>query len=138
MIDEPPDPNISTFRPLDQQVGHLQVHCTGALYRCTGVLQVLQSRMYNSDGYIPCNGHVPCQIWHLAPELNQERIEGAMPCHNYQGGWRQGYCVTITVTNQATETLPRAAGDISTSSRSKLHHHHKVYRYLLDTISVSR
>ena len=88
---------------------------------------MLQSRMYNSDGYIPCNGHVPCQIWHLAPELNQERIEGAMPCHNYQGGWRQGYYVTITVTNQATETLPRAAGDIGTS-RSKLNYHHKFDR----------
>ena len=118
MLDPVPDPNISTFRPLDQKTG--------------------SNIRYNSDGYIPCNGHVPCQIWHLAPELNQERIEGAMPCHNYQGGGRQGYYVTITVTNQATETLPRAAGDISTSSRSKLHHHHKVYRYLLDTISVNK
>ena len=41
-IDEPPNPNISTFRPLDQQV--------------------MQHRMYNSDGYIPCNGNVPCQV----------------------------------------------------------------------------
>merc|ERR1712029_88233 len=64
-IDEPPNPNISTFRPLDQQV--------------------MQHRMYNSDGYIPCNGNVPCQIWHLPPHINAERIEGAMPCHNYQG-----------------------------------------------------
>ena len=25
------------------------------------------------------------QIWHLPPEVNAERIEGALPCHNYQG-----------------------------------------------------
>lgn len=104
-IDEPPDPNISTFRPLDQRVK-------------TNI-------RYNGDGYLPCKGNLPCQVlsrfivlmqgcfycfyssfyprhivytppssslnvslqpWHLPPEVNEERIDGAMPCHNYQGG----------------------------------------------------
>ena len=42
MFDPVPDPNISTFRPLDQKTG--------------------SNIRYNSDGYIPCNGYVPCQV----------------------------------------------------------------------------
>ena len=42
MFDPVPDPNISTFRPLDQKTG--------------------SNIRYNSDGYIPCKGYVPCQV----------------------------------------------------------------------------
>ena len=42
VLDPVPDPNISTFRPLDQKTG--------------------SNIRYNSDGYIPCNGYVPCQV----------------------------------------------------------------------------
>ena len=52
---------------------------------------------YIGMGYMPCNGYVPCQPAHLDSEAQEERIEGAMPCHNYQGGWRQGYCITIMI-----------------------------------------
>lgn len=34
---------------------------------------------------MPCNGYVPCQPEHLSPDLLAERIDGAMPCHNYKG-----------------------------------------------------
>lgn len=64
-IDTPPDPNISTFRPLDQQVH--------------------SSIMYNGIGYLPCNGYVPCQPEHLPEKYLKERLEDAMPCHNYNG-----------------------------------------------------
>ena len=33
---------------------------------------------------MPCNGYVPCQPEQLRPDLLSERIEGAMPCHNYR------------------------------------------------------
>ena len=35
---------------------------------------------------MPCNGYVPCQPEQLRPDLLAERMEGAMPCHNYKGG----------------------------------------------------
>ena len=38
------------------------------------------------NGYMPCNGYVPCQPEQLRPDLLAERMEGAMPCHNYKGG----------------------------------------------------
>ena len=81
VIDPKPDPNISTFRPLDQAIN--------------------SNIKYNGNGYMPCNGYVPCQVHdpqlyicelildiqpvHLRPDLRAERIEGAMPCHNYKG-----------------------------------------------------
>jgi len=64
-IDEAPDPNISTFRPLDQHVG--------------------SNKMYNGNGYMGCNGYVPCQPEHMSPEERAERLKDAMPCHNYKG-----------------------------------------------------
>ena len=42
IIDEKPNPNISTFSPLDQQVA--------------------SNIRYNGNGYMPCNGYVPCQV----------------------------------------------------------------------------
>ena len=42
VIDEKPDPNISTFRPLDQMIN--------------------SNIKYNGNGYMPCNGYVPCQV----------------------------------------------------------------------------
>ena len=50
VIDEKPDPNISTFRPLDQRIN--------------------SNIRYNSDGYIPCNGYVPCQVHTAQPYLD--------------------------------------------------------------------
>ena len=38
---------------------------------------------YIGMGYMPCNGYVPCQPAHLDREKQEERLEGAMPCHNY-------------------------------------------------------
>jgi len=64
-INQDPDPNISTFRPLDQMIG--------------------SNIRYNGNGYMPCNGYVPCQPEHLRPDLLAERMDGAMPCHNYKG-----------------------------------------------------
>ena len=65
VIDKDPDPNISTFRPLDQMIN--------------------SNIKYNGNGYMPCNGYVPCQPAHLRPDLLAERIDGAMPCHDYKG-----------------------------------------------------
>ena len=42
VLDEGPNPNITTFRPLDQQIN--------------------DNKKYNGFGYIPCNGYVPCQV----------------------------------------------------------------------------
>ena len=39
----------------------------------------------SGNGYMPCNGYVPCQPAHLSPDLLAERMEGAMPCHDYRG-----------------------------------------------------
>jgi len=64
-IDQDLNPNISTFRPLDQQIN--------------------DNKKYNGIGYVPCNGYVPCQPHYLHPDNLAERLEGAMPCHNYQG-----------------------------------------------------
>merc|ERR1739848_483712 len=65
LIDGPVDPNISTFRPLQQMVK--------------------SNEMYSGNGYLPCNGYVPCQPYHMSPEHKAERLEDAMPCHDYKG-----------------------------------------------------
>ena len=66
VIDEPPNPNISTFRPLDQQVwGKIRQRRKNQF-----LVKVGSSIMYNGDGYMPCNGNLPCQIWHLPPEVS--------------------------------------------------------------------
>ena len=56
----PPDPN--PFQPLAQQT--------------------MSSIMYNGNGFMPCNGFVPCQPDSLPPWKNALRLEGSMP------GWR--------------------------------------------------
>ena len=79
VVDELVDPNLSTFTPLEQEV-HSNIKYIGM-------------------GYMPCNGYVPCQVMitssyldvlysslqpsHLQPDQQLERIEGAMPCHDY-------------------------------------------------------
>lgn len=63
-IDEKIDPNVSTFRPLPQQIN--------------------SNIKYTGNGYLPCNGYVPCQPVHLSPQELEERISGAGPCHDYQ------------------------------------------------------
>ena len=45
----------------------------------TGIMIV----RYNGDGYMPCNGYVPCQPDSLPPWKNALRLEGAMP------GWKE-------------------------------------------------
>ena len=64
VIDEKPNPNISTFRPLPQQVN--------------------DNKKYNGMGYMPCNGYVPCQPEFLSAENLADRIDGSMPCHDYK------------------------------------------------------
>ena len=64
VIDKRPDPNITTFSPLDQKIS--------------------SNIKYNGNGYMPCNGYVPCQPDYLPAEKLSERMEGAMPCHNYK------------------------------------------------------
>jgi len=63
VIDPPIDPNISTFKPLPQEVK--------------------SNEMYTGNGYLPCNGYVPCQPEYLSPKEREARIEDAMPCHDY-------------------------------------------------------
>ncbi|XP_023348216.1 uncharacterized protein LOC111716933 [Eurytemora carolleeae] len=63
-IDPAYDPNVSTFKPLLQHVG--------------------SNERYAGNGYLPCNGYVPCQPEHLSPTKLEERLQDAMPCHDYQ------------------------------------------------------
>ena len=65
VFDPVPNPNISTFRPLDQKVD--------------------SNIRYNGNGYLPCNGFVPCQPAQLSPRQLEARMEDAGPCHNYKG-----------------------------------------------------
>lgn len=65
VIDGSPDPNVTTFAPLAQLVN--------------------SNIKYNGNGYMPCNGYVPCQPVYLPIEKLEERMDGAMPCHNYKG-----------------------------------------------------
>ena len=51
VIDGKPDPNISTFAPLDQQIN--------------------SNIMYTGNGYMPCNGYVPCQVSRVTPLMMQ-------------------------------------------------------------------
>lgn len=72
VIDEPYDPSVSTFKPLEQMVNsHIK---------------------YNGNGYMPCNGYVPCQPLHLSPKQLAERFADASRCHDYQnkGGGPEG------------------------------------------------
>ena len=56
-VDEKPDPNISTFKPLLQKVW---LHLT--VFTINPVSQVNDNKMYNGPGYMACNGYVPCQV----------------------------------------------------------------------------
>ena len=81
--------NVSTFKPLKQQVN--------------------SNDKYTDVGYIPCNGYVPCEVSSLdistcthehnghgekfcfqtdqmSPSMVEERMEGADPCHDYKDG----------------------------------------------------
>ena len=58
----PPDPG-PTFKPLTQQT--------------------MTHIMYTGNGFMPCNGFVPCQPDSLPPWKNALRLEGSMQ------GWRQ-------------------------------------------------
>merc|ERR1711913_177573 len=58
--------NVSTFKPLKQQVN--------------------SNDKYTDVGYIPCNGYVPCKTDQMSPSMVDERMEGADPCHDYKDG----------------------------------------------------
>ena len=88
--------NVSTFKPLKQQVN--------------------SNDKYTDVGYIPCNGYVPCKVFsktlnkgqynidvkvagrasfknclyfqtdQMSPNMVEERMEGADPCHDYNEG----------------------------------------------------
>ena len=81
-----PEPlNVSTFAPLPQAVSishtfiilstapekdswwHFLPHSPNRLERQTH-WQVNDDKKYVDFGYVPCNGHVPCQPAHLSPE----------------------------------------------------------------------
>lgn len=63
MIDPKVDTNISTFKPLAQQIN--------------------SNSKYTDVGYIPCNGYVPCMTDQMSPQMVEERMDGADPCHDY-------------------------------------------------------
>merc|ERR1711983_473421 len=63
MIDPKENTNIFTFKPLPQQI--------------------LSNSKYTDVGYIPCNGYVPCMTDQMSPQMVEERMEGADPCHDY-------------------------------------------------------
>lgn len=50
------DLNVSTFRPLTQSKN--------------------SAIKYSGPGFLPCNGHQPCQLDHFPPERNGLRTEG--------------------------------------------------------------
>ena len=58
-----PEDNRPTFRPRPQVTG--------------------SNIMYTGNGFLPCNGFVPCQPDSLPPWKNAARMEGAME------GWRE-------------------------------------------------
>ena len=56
MIDPKVDTNISTFKPLAQQIN--------------------SNSKYTDVGYIPCNGYVPCMVsYYLSITINQSAIK---------------------------------------------------------------
>ena len=61
---------------------------------------------------MPCNGYVPCQPEQLRPDLLEERMEGAMPCHNYKGGAMVWTLTMWIQCVQGTARPRRAAGDV--------------------------
>ena len=67
-----PEPlNVSTFAPLPQAVSIFII--IGVMVQRNipfdiSHLQVNDDKKYVDFGYIPCNGHVPCQPAHLSPE----------------------------------------------------------------------
>ena len=95
VIDPKPNPNISTFRPLDQQINS-NIKYNGIDKHFIFIITQWRAAKYQlsdsstditycslGNGYMGCNGYVPCQPEQLRPDLLAERIEGAMPCHNY-------------------------------------------------------
>ena len=95
VIDEKPNPNISTFRPLDQKINS-NIKYNGIDKHFIIIITQWRAAKYQlsdsptditycslGNGYMGCNGYVPCQPEQLRPDLLAERIEGAMPCHNY-------------------------------------------------------
>jgi len=61
-LDEPAELGV-TFKPLTQNIKSRE--------------------MYTGNGYLPCNGYVPCQPGHLSPHELEERVRDAMPCHDF-------------------------------------------------------
>ena len=78
VIDAKPNPNISTFSPLDQQVG--------------------SNIRYNGNGYMPCNGYVPCQVRHLLKTNSPPFVLISLctfPLKSWRKDW-MGQCRAIT------------------------------------------
>ena len=80
VIDKKSGLNMTTFTPLEQEV--IPIDCVTFIAK-TVCWQVHSNMKYIGMGYMPCNGYVPCQPAHLDREKQEERLEGAMPCHNY-------------------------------------------------------
>ena len=62
IIDPAPNPNISTFKPVPQMIN--------------------DNKKYNGNGYLPCNGFVPCQVC-----VTVWGVEHDHPCHS---AWPDG------------------------------------------------
>ena len=62
IIDPAPNPNISTFKPVPQMIN--------------------DNKKYNGNGYLPCNGFVPCQVC-----VTVWGVEHDHPCHS---AWSDG------------------------------------------------
>ena len=61
---------------------------------------------------MPCNGYVPCQPEHLSPDHLAERIDGAMPCHNYKGRQITIIFSEIHDSLQDLVNLPKGVGKV--------------------------
>ncbi len=110
VFDPVPDPNISTFRPLDQAVN--------------------SNIRYNGNGYLPCNGFVPCQVvtpficppFLIIEENMKSLLRNKMFCfsltscpqHSWKSGWRR---LDLAIITRDREQTLRGAGDLAYCQR---------------------
>ena len=55
--------------------------------------------MYNGDGYMPCNGNLPCQPWHFPPE-----VRGVQGCKEVYRGVQR--CTGVKVCRCTVQYFP--------------------------------
>ena len=116
VFDPVPDPNITTFRPLDQMTG--------------------SNIRYNGNGYLPCNGYVPCQVIQYFLEPPVPLLSGRKTYFvssrlsylrsSWKRDWRMRNPVIIT---RIMEQDPTVAGEHSTLSILLIHHQNIKFNY---------